>query len=84
MQNSECTKHKNYVMIIRTSSDSQKVSTQSYNRKPLLIHLKYDLVFRIKGTATFTRGSYDLNPDRLLLMRPEGRTGPFKVGIGVS
>lgn len=80
MQNSKCTKHKNYVLIIRTSSGS----TQSYNRKPLSIHFTYDLVFRIKVTAIFTRDNYDLNSDRLLLMRPEGQTSALKVDRGAS
>lgn len=35
-------------------------------------------------TATFTRDNYDLNHDRLLLLRPEGQTSPFKVGRDVS
>ena len=47
--------------------------------KPFLIHLKYDLACRIKGAATFTRDSYDLNSDRLLQMRPKGQTSPLKM-----
>lgn len=60
-------------------SDLLTISTHTYNRKPLPIHLKCDLVCRIKGAATFTRDSYDLNSDRLLQMRPKGQTSPLKM-----
>ena len=60
------------------------MSRKNYKRKPFLVHLSYDLVFRIQAGATFTGDNYDLNSDRLWLMRLEAQTSPFKVGRGAS
>lgn len=77
-QRSKLTKHKSYVMILRILSDLLKVSTDSDNKKPLLIHLKYEPGFWIKGTATFTRLSYDLENNSLFLMRLGSQTHQIK------